>query len=147
MDKYELDKLVTRDGYIYIKIQNGMYRLLQAGILANKLLTERLQTYGYALSTYTPGLWRHKRQPISFAFVVHNVGVKYTQKEHGQHLLSTLKDFYDATLDWSVSIYWGINLLQNYNDPWMVDLSMKKYIPKALTKFQHAAPKRKHHSP
>jgi hypothetical protein len=30
------------DGYVYIEIQKGMYGLPQAGILANKLLKERL---------------------------------------------------------------------------------------------------------
>ena len=32
----------VKNGYVYIKIQKGMYGLLQAGILANKLLKERL---------------------------------------------------------------------------------------------------------
>eukprot|EP00957_Ditylum_brightwellii_P072577 5515313-Ditylum_brightwellii.AAC.1 len=99
IDKYEVDKLVTRDGHVYIEIQKGMYGLLQAGIMASKLLTERLEMYWYASCTHTLGLWRQKWQPISFALLVDNFGVKHTGKEHAQHLVSTLKDLYDATLD------------------------------------------------
>ena len=32
---------------IYMQIERGMYSLLQAGILANKLLRERLAPYGF----------------------------------------------------------------------------------------------------
>jgi hypothetical protein len=35
---YNLNDLATNDGTIYIKIQKGMYVLLQAGILAQNLL-------------------------------------------------------------------------------------------------------------
>ena len=40
--QYQLDKIKTADGWVYMEIQKGMYGLPQAGILANKLLTERL---------------------------------------------------------------------------------------------------------
>jgi hypothetical protein len=38
IDKYNLTKIVEADGWVYVKIQKGMYGLPQAGILANKLL-------------------------------------------------------------------------------------------------------------
>jgi hypothetical protein len=41
VDHYRL-KEKALEGYIYIEIQKGMYGLPQAGILANKLITERL---------------------------------------------------------------------------------------------------------
>ena len=44
--QYNLLPLV-RNGYIYIEIQRGMYRLPQAVILANNQLTERLEPKGY----------------------------------------------------------------------------------------------------
>ena len=36
--KYNLRDRVTNDGYVYLKIRQGMYRLPQAGILAQKQL-------------------------------------------------------------------------------------------------------------
>ena len=36
--KYNLRNLVDKEGWVYVKIQKGMYVLPQAGILANQLL-------------------------------------------------------------------------------------------------------------
>jgi hypothetical protein len=44
------------NGYIYMKIRQGMYDLLQARILANKLLQQRLGHHGYFEAQNTPGL-------------------------------------------------------------------------------------------
>ena len=43
-DIIEYYKLMDKalDGYVYMEIRKGMYGLPQAGILANKLLKERL---------------------------------------------------------------------------------------------------------
>jgi hypothetical protein len=39
-------KAISVDGWVYIEIRKGMYDLKKAGILANKLLQQRLATYG-----------------------------------------------------------------------------------------------------
>jgi hypothetical protein len=67
---YNLADKATSDGYVYIKIQKGMYGLLQAGILAQELLKQRLNKHGYRQSPITPGLWRHNYWPISFTLCV-----------------------------------------------------------------------------
>jgi hypothetical protein len=46
MTKYQLYDKVNK-GFIYMEIQKGIYGLPQAGILANKLLRQRLATDGY----------------------------------------------------------------------------------------------------
>jgi hypothetical protein len=46
IEHYQLQEKVL-DRYIYMKICKGMYGLPQAGILANKLLKERLARHGY----------------------------------------------------------------------------------------------------
>ncbi len=43
---YKLNEIATPDGYIYCKIQKGMYGLPQAGIIAQQLLEERLEKDG-----------------------------------------------------------------------------------------------------
>jgi len=54
---YNLTNKATSDGFVYIKIQKGMFGLLQAGILAQELLEQRLNKHGYHQSPITPGLW------------------------------------------------------------------------------------------
>ena len=61
---------IAHNGFVYWEIRKGMYGLPQAGILANKLLQERLEPHGYYPCRHTPGLWRHKWQPILFSLVV-----------------------------------------------------------------------------
>ena len=56
---YNLTNKATADGFVYIKIQKGMYGLPQVGILAQELLEQRLNKHGYRQSPITPGLWQH----------------------------------------------------------------------------------------
>eukprot|EP00957_Ditylum_brightwellii_P050104 3798188-Ditylum_brightwellii.AAC.1 len=72
-----------------------MYGLPQTGILANKLLTQRLSEHGYYPVQHTPRLWHQKWQPVTFALVVDDFGVKITGREHGEHLINALKEHYE----------------------------------------------------
>jgi hypothetical protein len=74
VEAYNL-KALAHDGWIYIEIRKGMYGLPQAGILANKLLQERLAKHGYRPVRHTHGLWRHDTRPITFSLVVDDFGV------------------------------------------------------------------------
>jgi hypothetical protein len=49
---YQLQEKIL-DGYVYMEICKGMYGLPQAGILANKLLKERLVHHGYFEQPHT----------------------------------------------------------------------------------------------
>ena len=53
-DLYQLHGKVNKDGYIYCKIQLGMYGLEQAAILAYNLIKERLEPAGYFLILSPP---------------------------------------------------------------------------------------------
>jgi hypothetical protein len=70
----------VHNGFIFIKIQKGMYGLPQAGILANILLQKRITIHGYKPTTHTAGLWMHHTWPIMFSLVVGNFGVKYVRE-------------------------------------------------------------------
>ena len=76
VEKYNLKDKVDDQGWIYVRIEQEMYGLLQAGRLANKLLATCLYKEGYYQCHYTPGLWRHKWQPITVCLVVDNFGIK-----------------------------------------------------------------------
>ena len=54
---YNISDKATTDGYVYVEIRKGMYRLLQAGIITQQLLEERLAKHGYNQSTKTPWFW------------------------------------------------------------------------------------------
>jgi hypothetical protein len=73
---YQLRDIATPDGYVYCKIHQGMYGLLQAGIIVLELLAKRLKEHGYTQSKTTPGLWTHKWHPITFSLLVNDFRVK-----------------------------------------------------------------------
>ena len=111
---YNLRDLETRDGYVYVKIQKGMYGLPQAGIIAQQLLEKRLNKAGYRQSKITPGFWTHDWRPISFALVVDDFGVKYVGKEHAEHLLNVLTQDYETSHEWEGTRYIGLTLDWDY---------------------------------
>jgi hypothetical protein len=77
MQEYNLHTLV-KNGNVLARIDKGMYGLPQAGILANKLLKERLEPHGYCKCNHTPGLWKHHTRALMFSLVVDDFGVQYT---------------------------------------------------------------------
>ncbi len=108
---YKLNNKATSNGFIYIKIQKGMYGLPQAGILAQELLEKRLNKHGYCQSPLTPGLWWHSYRPISFTLCMDNFGIKYIGREHAKHLASILsKHYYRCSHNWDRQQCLGMNL-------------------------------------
>jgi hypothetical protein len=59
IQEYNLQELIDSKGHVLSRVQKGMYRLPQAGMLANKLLKKRLSPHGYHECVHTPGLWKH----------------------------------------------------------------------------------------
>jgi hypothetical protein len=58
---YNLREIVDADGYVYCRVEKGMYGLPQAGIIAQQeLLEDRLGKEGYFQSQTTPGLLTHE---------------------------------------------------------------------------------------
>ena len=108
-----------------------MYRLKQAGIIANMELTKHLDMFGYYPVQHTPGLWRHKTRATIFTFVVEDFAIKYVTKQDTEHLLQALCAKYTISTDWDASLYIGILLKWDYTAG-HVDLSMPKYVAKAL---------------
>lgn len=145
IQEYNLLPLV-HNGYIYVRIDKGMYGLPQAGIIANKLLAKRLANHGYYQSPFTAGLWKHNHRPIQFALVVDDFGVDYTGKEHAIHLLEALQQHYECSTDWNGTLYCGVTLKWDYKNR-TCDLSMPGYVQTALTRFDHPQPSRPQYAP
>ena len=133
IEAYELRTKAHND-HVYMEIRRGMYGLPQAGILANQLLTNRLAPHGYEQCQNTPGLWRHKWQPILFSLVVDNFGIKNVGKQHADHLIQAIEEHYEFAKDWAGTLYCGITLKWDYTQR-TVDLSMPGYIQATLHKY------------
>ena len=116
-----------------------MYGLAKAVILANQLLSSRLDRAGYYQCQFTPSLWRHTWRPITFTLVVDDFGVKFEGNCFANHLKKILEQYYEVSIDWSGGLFCGITLDWNYKKVY-VDTSMPGYIPKALNKYQHPKP-------
>ena len=98
VQKHDLRQLKD-NRWIYIRINLGMYRLPQAGILANKLLAKQLGEAGYYQCQYTPGLWQHIWRPLTFCLVVDDFGIKTVGLTHAKHLQTELKNHHDVLMD------------------------------------------------
>ena len=134
IDKYNLNYLVEKDGYVYIKIKKGMYGLKQAALLAYNQLKDNLAKHGYHPIKHTIGLWKHDTRPITFCLCVDGFGIKYTQREDAIHLLNALKEGYTITTDWTGEHFCGLTLNQNYEKQY-VDITMPDYVEQLLTKM------------
>ena len=143
---YKLNDIADQNGTVYMRIQKGMYGLPQAGILAQKLLEERLNAHGYRQSQITPGLWKHDTRPISFTLCVDDFGVKYVGRQHADHLKNVLNEHYKCAVDWDGKKYLGMDIDWDY-DYHKVHVSMLDYIPEALARFQHKTPRKPQHQP
>ena len=145
IDLYKLHD-IAHDGYVYVRIQKGMYGLPQAGIIAQQLLEKRLQANGYHQSKINPGFRTHAWCPICFALCVDDFGVKYVGKAHADHLIQTLKGHYEISMDWNGRRYIGLTLQWDYRNR-SVHLSMPGYCEKAGQRFQHSKPNKPQHQP
>jgi hypothetical protein len=126
-----MSEIATDDGYIYCKIQKGMYGLPQAKIIAQELLQECLVKVGYHQSKIIPGLWTHKTRKICFTLVVDNFAIKYTKLEDAQHLIKALKKDYIITVDWDAKKYIRLTIEWDYVNR-KVHVHMPGYLSKAL---------------
>ncbi|KAL7483106.1 hypothetical protein ACHAW6_008758 [Cyclotella cf. meneghiniana] len=106
--QYNLKELANRDGMVFVEIQKGVYGLPQAGLLAQELLEKQLNKHGYFQSTRTPGLWTHKWQPVQFALVVDDFGIKYVGDDNLHHLTAILQEHYEISIKKRVAICWNL---------------------------------------
>ena len=123
-----------------------MYGLPQAGKIDHELLKKRLAKSGYHPTKFTPGIWKHVWIPITFTLVVDEFGIKFEGDNHANHLVSTLKKYYDITVEWKWELFVGIKLEWDY-DKCTLDTQIPNFVSKDLHKYQHAEPKIPHHTP
>ena len=103
--------------------------------------------HGFNQTPHTPGLWKHHTNPIQFALVVENFGIKYKNKQDSHDIINVLEKNYEAVLvDYDGELFCGIKLEWDYQNR-TVDLSMPGYITKLIQSFLHPIPKKLEHQP
>ena len=50
------------NSFIYVRVDKGMYGLVQSGIIAHMDLREHLRPFGYDPEPITPRLWRQNKK-------------------------------------------------------------------------------------
>lgn len=132
MDEYQLQQYIHH-GCVHFQVNKALYGLPEAGLLSQQQLVARLAAADY-IQTATPCLFRHVSNGVTFALVVDDFGVKYTDKAGADHLIQTLRELYDVKVDWIGSKFLGYTVA--FNDARThVTLSLPGYIAKALQRF------------
>ena len=144
--KYDIDKIISEDGYVYCRIKKGCHGLKQAAKLARDQLVNHLRGYGYAPDKYAPNIWGHVSRPTKFCLCVDDFGIKSFSKEDTEHLLNALKSRYKLSVDETGKDYYGLKLDWNYDKKW-VDVSMPNYVEKTLEKLNHQPLNKDQHAP
>jgi hypothetical protein len=98
------------------------------------------------LGTLLPSLWTHHTRPVQFSLVVNDFCIKYTGRQHADRLLHSLWKLYTVTEDSTGSLFSGLTIEWHYANKF-VDISMPKYIPSMLHKFQHTKPRHQQDAP
>ena len=76
IDTYDLTALVNYQGWIYMRIEKGVYGLKQAGIIANQELVKHMDPFVYHPVQHTPGLWVNDSRKTLFSLVVDSLCVQ-----------------------------------------------------------------------
>ena len=92
-------------------------------------------------------MFKHDDNQILFCLTVDDFGIQYPNYDTAQHLLTTLKEHYEITEDWTGTKYCGLDLVWNYENQRWVDVAIYGYVKKALQRFGHKPPSRPQHSP
>ena len=67
-------------GWVYMKVEKGMYGLKQAGIIVNQALVKHTAPYGHHSICHTHGLLVHDNRGKTFSLVVNDFCVQYTSQ-------------------------------------------------------------------
>jgi len=98
INEYKLHEKAI-DSWVYSKVMWGMYGLPQVGSNSHNELEERLNKEGYYKSPLVPALWKHKTRPTQFVLIVDDFGIKYFKNNDLDHLVDTLKKYYNVKVD------------------------------------------------
>ena len=123
-----------------------MYSLPQVEANSFNEHEERLNKEEYYKSPLASALWKHKTRPTQFVLIVDNFSIKYFSKEDLDHLVNSLKQYYEVKVDPEGRELVKIELDWDYKNK-KVHLSMKPYLDKLLRQFENVVPSKCQDSP
>ena len=123
-----------------------MYILPQVEWIENDFLTKTLASHGYYKCWHTPGVWRHKWGPVNFYLVLDDFWVKYFGKQHAEHLITCIKQYYPVSVNLTRGLYCGVILDWEYIIK-HVTVSMAGYMEGAIHEYQHKITTHIQHAP
>ena len=97
MEIYHLHTKI-KNNYIYCKINEGMYGLKEAALLAYSFLKHNLAPHGYEPIPHTSDLWKHTTCRIVFCLCIDDFGIKYYNKDDALHLITIYNNFTKSPL-------------------------------------------------
>ena len=79
--------------------------------------------------------------------VEEDFGFGYIGQEHADHLMNTLKIYYEnITTDWEGKLYFGITMTWDHTKRYL-DISIPGYVKQYLHQLNHKIPKNPHYQP
>ena len=84
--EHNLHEIFDSAGHVHAEVRGGMCGFPQVGRLAYEDLKSHLAKYGCKPVKFTPGLWKHHSNKISFTLVVDDFGVKHNSMDSLNHL-------------------------------------------------------------
>lgn len=89
--------------------------------------------------------FKHETRATTFALCVDDFGIKYNNEDDLQHLIDTLQQHYEISIDKTGQNYCELTFTWHYKQEY-VDVVMPNYVMKALAKFGHPKPNRAQYS-
>ena len=89
----------------------------------------------------TPGLWKHKWQPIQFYLIVDNFRVEYVGIKHFNHLLAVLQWYHQVQTNMAGNKIVGLNVQWDFPSK-QVRIDMKSYVNNLLLSLNWPMPKK-----
>ena len=78
--------------------------------------------------------------------MVDGSGIKYMSESDLQHLIAAVRELYTVTIEKSGTLYCGLTMKRDYKRR-HVDISMLRYIKRALAEFLEYTITKEQHSP
>ena len=109
IDAYDLTALVDYQGWIYMRIEKGMYGLKHSGIIANQELVKHMAPFGYHPVQHTPGLCIHNSRKTVFSLVVGDICVQYFSIEDADHFFNPSEPNTSSKSTWQLQSTSGLS--------------------------------------
>ena len=107
---------------------------------------DNLAPYAYHPCQFTPGLWRHETQPVTFFLTVDNFGINYVGEENDKHLHLAIRNNYKVAIDKKGELNSGMTIKWNYEQSY-VEIYIPEYVKNILHKFQQQSLAKPQHAP